>query len=47
VVYLELPGAPHAFEIFHSIRSEAAVSAIHQFCATVAAQPAGDPADPG
>ncbi len=32
VVYLELPGAPHAFEIFHSVRSEAAIGAIRQFC---------------
>jgi acetyl esterase/lipase len=46
VVYLELPGAPHAFDVFHSLRTEAAISAIHQFCVTVAAQAAPDPADP-
>lgn len=32
VVYLELPGAPHAFEVFHSVRAEAAVGAIQEFC---------------
>jgi acetyl esterase/lipase len=32
VVYLELPGAPHAFEVFHSVRAEAAVGAAQQFC---------------
>lgn len=37
VVYLELPGAPHAFEVFHSVRAEAAIGAIHQFCAGVVA----------
>ena len=26
VVYVELPGAPHAFEVFHSLRAEAAAS---------------------
>ena len=35
VVYLELPGAPHAFEVFHSLRAEAAASAVHRFCASV------------
>lgn len=37
VVYLELPGAPHAFEVFHSVRAEAAVDAIHQFCTSIVA----------
>jgi len=37
VVYLELPGAPHAFEVFHSVRSEAAIGAIRQFCDGVVA----------
>jgi acetyl esterase/lipase len=31
VVYLELPGAEHAFEVFHSIRSEATVRGVHRF----------------
>ena len=31
VVFLELPGAEHAFEIFHSIRSEATVRGVHRF----------------
>ena len=37
VVYLEVPGAPHAFEVFHSLRAEAAVGAIHSFCDAVVA----------
>ena len=37
VVYLELPGAPHAFEVFHSVRAEAAVGAVAQFCDSVVA----------
>jgi acetyl esterase/lipase len=35
VVYVELPGAPHAFEVFHSLRAEAAAAAVHRFCASV------------
>lgn len=31
VVFLELPGAEHAFEIFHSIRSEATVRGVRRF----------------
>jgi acetyl esterase/lipase len=31
IVYLELPGAQHAFEVFQSVRSEAVVSGIHRF----------------
>jgi acetyl esterase/lipase len=38
VVYVELPGAPHAFEVFHSLRAEAAAAAIHRFCAAVNAE---------
>lgn len=45
VVYVELPGAPHAFEVFHSVRSEAAVGAIAQFCAAVVAGEAVTDAD--
>jgi len=37
VVYLELPGAPHAFEVFHSLRAEAAAAAVHRFCSWVVA----------
>lgn len=55
VVYLELPGAPHAFEVFHSMRAEAAAAGIHRFCASLNAQHMADtltavnpegPADP-
>ena len=45
VVYLELPGAPHAFEVFHSVRTEAAVGAIREFCAGVIAGVAVTDAD--
>ncbi|MBM3658349.1 MAG: alpha/beta hydrolase [Actinobacteria bacterium] len=45
VVYLELPGAPHAFEVFHSVRSEAAIGAIRQFCDGVVAGVAVSDAD--
>jgi acetyl esterase/lipase len=34
-VFLELPGAQHAFEIFHSVRSEKVVRAVHRFLASV------------
>jgi len=37
VLYVELPGAPHAFEVFHSLRAEAAASAVHRFCSSVIA----------
>jgi acetyl esterase/lipase len=48
VVYLELPGAPHAFEVFHSVRAEAAIGAIQQFCTAVVtgASATGGSADP-
>lgn len=32
VLSIELPGAPHAFDVFHSLRTEAAIAAIHRFC---------------
>jgi len=31
VVYLELPGAQHAFEVFHSLRTEHVVRGVHRF----------------
>jgi hypothetical protein len=45
VLYLELPGAPHAFDVFHSVRCEAAIGAINAFCMWVIADDAG-PATP-
>jgi acetyl esterase/lipase len=41
-VYLELPGAQHAFEVFHSVRSEAVVRGIHRFLAFVLGSRRGD-----
>lgn len=35
VVYAELPGAQHAFDMFHSVRTAATVDAIHAFCDAV------------
>ena len=35
VVYAELPGAQHSFDLFHSIRFEAVVDAIEAFAAHV------------
>ncbi|HMC51399.1 MAG TPA: hypothetical protein VKI64_01480, partial [Acidimicrobiales bacterium] len=35
VAYAELPGAQHAFEIFHSIRTAHTVRAVERFLATV------------
>lgn len=32
VVYAEVPGAQHAFDIFHSVRSHQAVLAVERFC---------------
>lgn len=41
VVYAELPGAQHDFDLFHSVRFEAVVDAVEQFAAhTVARAPA-------
>ena len=41
-VFLELPGAQHAFEIFHSVRSEAVVRGVHRFLASVLRSRQGD-----
>ena len=38
VVYLEVPGAPHAFDVFHSLRAEAVTGAIHAWCDAVIAR---------
>jgi hypothetical protein len=35
VVYAELPGAQHAFDLFHSLRFETVVDAIESFAAWV------------
>lgn len=40
VVYAELPGAQHSFDLFHSIRIEAAVDGIEDFAAWVRSAPA-------
>jgi acetyl esterase/lipase len=42
VVYAELPGAQHAFEIFDSNRTFAAVGAVHRFLAAVRAREGHD-----
>jgi acetyl esterase/lipase len=41
-VFLELPGAQHAFEIFDSLRSEAVVRGVHRFLASVHRSQSGD-----
>ncbi len=51
VVYAELPGAQHTFDLFHSLRFETVVDAIEGFAAWVrnnGAQPrfAGEPPAP-
>jgi len=38
VVYAELPGAQHAFDIFHSVRARDAIQAVARFCEYVRAQ---------
>jgi acetyl esterase/lipase len=38
LVWAELPGAQHAFEVFPSVRAAAAVIAVERFCATIHAQ---------
>jgi acetyl esterase/lipase len=43
VVYVELPGAPHAFDVFHSVRSDAAAVAVERFLSWVLSG-AGSPA---
>lgn len=50
VVYVEIPGAQHAFEIFHSVRSELTLSGIERFLGWLDSrrrkgEPAIDPAD--
>jgi acetyl esterase/lipase len=35
VVYVELPGGQHAFDLFHSIRFDTVVNAIEAFAAWV------------
>jgi acetyl esterase/lipase len=35
VLYAEIPGAQHAFELFHSLRSYYAVHAVERFCASL------------
>ncbi|MFI6978511.1 alpha/beta hydrolase [Embleya sp. NPDC050154] len=40
VVYAELPGAQHAFDLFRSVRFEAVVDATEEFVAWVREQPA-------
>jgi acetyl esterase/lipase len=50
VVYAELPGAQHSFDLFHSIRFESVISAIDDFAAWVRspnrAAAVGEPVDP-
>jgi acetyl esterase/lipase len=41
VVYAELPGAQHSFDLFHSLRFEAVVDAIEAFAAWVRSQEEG------
>ena len=41
VVYVELPSAQHAFDLFHSVRFEAVIDAIEQFAVSVTAQASG------
>jgi hypothetical protein len=40
VVYAELPGAQHAFDLFHSVRFDAVVNAVEAFAAWVRARAA-------
>jgi acetyl esterase/lipase len=35
VVYAEVPGAQHAFDLFHSVRADATVNAIGRFLAFI------------
>ena len=35
LVYLELPGAQHTFDLYRSVRFDAVVSAAERFCADV------------
>lgn len=38
VVYAELPGAQHVFDLFHSIRFESVVDAIERYAAAITAR---------
>ena len=42
VVHVELPGGPHNFDLFHSIRFEILIGGIEAFTAWVRSQPARD-----
>ncbi len=46
VVYAELPGAQHSFDLVHSMRMETVVDAIEAFAAWVTSQTSALPADP-
>ena len=39
VVYVELPGAQHSFDLFHSIRFEALIDGIQAFATWALSQP--------
>ncbi len=39
VVYAELPGAQHSFDVFHSVRFETVIDAIEAFAAWIRSQP--------
>jgi acetyl esterase/lipase len=41
VVYAELPGAQHSFDLFHSIRFEAVVDGVEAFTAWVRSRASG------
>src|SRR4029077_7348674 len=46
ILYAEVPGASHAFDVFHSTRTTNAVRAVGRFCAWIEARhraPATDP----
>jgi acetyl esterase/lipase len=45
VIYAELPGAHHDFDMFESIRSAAVNQAVEQFTARISAFPYGNPQD--
>ena len=46
VVYAELPGAQHAFDLFHSLRFEMVVDAIEAFAAWVRSREVRSDHDP-
>ena len=47
VVYAELPGAQHAFEIFHSLRTRHVVRGVDRFLALVYSKYLAQREDPG